>query len=260
MRKITNNIIIPLGLSLLVLLWCNYMNLNIYVKIALCTTVVLAALLILKKTNGRTAARISNAKIKASTQKRYSDFLLFSPSPSRIIQQCFAMSNKAGIIVSDTQLIAAEGSGNTFVLAKFCFGQLKNVDIAELSKAAQRNGCKNAVCYCLGFDSSAVVAANLSPVPITLNDLDKTIELLQLSGVELEMKQNETKQSKKIRTVLAIALHKSRSKYFFWSSIFLAINSLIVPYPIYYLISATALMTLSFYCKLNKKYNIVAKA
>lgn len=259
MKSITNSIILPLGLFFLTLLWCNFVDLNLPLSIFLCLTVSFVSFFVLKRINKKARQREKVSKLKADMHKNFCDYLLFSPSPSKLFQQCYMAKGKSCIVLSDNRLITACENGNTFIELKFVFGAVKNIDIANLSKAAQLNGCKNAICFCIGFDSSAVVAANLSPVPITLNDLEKTIDIIQQSGVEIEIKPQSAKQKKKMSGFLAIALHKSRSKYFFWCSVFLAINSLIVPYALYYLISSSLLMALSMYCKFNKRYNVVAK-
>lgn len=245
LSHISDNIFIYFTLFFITLVWVDYLIHNI--KYSFIISILVPAIILLLFSPLK---KIYNAKqvVKKNTRayaENISNYLLTN-----------RLSDTIPIIL---KLFTLEGA--TFLSYGHFMYKTKDVifafdyntlDSSNIYKILRDRKYDDIIIFCLAHNLPAL-PDNITVTIYNLYDIvDKFKTANNLSAPEIHFKK-PPKYS--LKDIFRIALNKSTSKKYFYSSIVLILTSFFTPYYVYYITISTILMVLSVISRFNKKFN-----
>ena len=150
-------------------------------------------------------------------------------------------------------LIVTKNGQKSYV--SICFSQesLSKDELRSAVISCKRAGCHRLYIFTNKADSSAVATAN-AQVPTSIIDAQNTYTLFEQCEKLPDLPMQ--KPPKKVTFVAQYAFNKRRFGWYFASSLFMLLISIISYFPWYTLAWATVFLALSVYSLVNRRFNV----
>ncbi len=248
LSKISNAIFLIISIFFLFFVWCNY-YLKSFRNSLICSLIVVLAfsatffpLQKIKNKSHRAKSDLSKQKEHFKVQLLYGKYSLVLT----YISQLLDIKNYKKI--SETHLVDLDKNQDIFV--ELGYSALAEETVNNCIKSSI-NSNLNIVCI-----NAIKNLINLKNINLQITTLDTLFDnalaknnILNL-GIYIE-------KSPKLRAkdILCIVLCKEKAKSYFWLGLLLLFYSMFTIYSIYYILSCTALLLLSIYCRFNTRFS-----
>ena len=252
MAKILNSFLCAFGIFFICFAWVYYSLKDDTLALALAVIVALCSAYLIWKTLGKidTGKQIKIAKKKAVAN--FIDFFRFGADNAAIFQEVLRYYHFEIVKQTFDSLIVDKNGKICYVAIDFCHDSLTRDALREAVVSAKRANCNHLYIFTNKVDAASVACAN-THINTTFIDADNTYALFE----QCDKLPSIPKQSapKKASYFAQYAFNKRRFGWYFASSLFMLIISLISYFPWYALAWATIFFALAVYSLINKRYN-----
>ncbi|MDR1093382.1 MAG: hypothetical protein LBL66_04465 [Clostridiales bacterium] len=154
-------------------------------------------------------------------------------------------------------VLAETGAEATLIFTSFRHEPLSPDGLARIYIAAGKYSADKILIFTNGFAPAAADAARRFAKPrVILQNAADTYKFLKTYETfpDVTVKLNPPKNRKKFKVLLAVALAHRNAKGYLFGALFMVFGSFFIRYNLYYLISASAFMTLALLCRVNFKF------
>lgn len=252
MAKILNSFLCAFGIFFICFAWVYFSLKDDVLALALASIVALSsAYLIWKALNQIDIGK----KIKISKKKELANFvnyLRFAPDNASTFEKMLRYYRFEVEQQSFDNLIASKNGQLNYVSINFSHDSLTRDELRNAIVAAKRANCQSLYIFTTKTDVASMTCAN-SYINTIFIDAANTYALFEQCD-KLPAIPNQS-APKKSTFIAQYAFNRRRFGWYFTSSIFMLLISIISYFPWYTLAWATIFFILAVYCLVNKRYN-----
>ena len=252
MAKILNSFLCAFGIFFICFAWVYYSLKDDMLAFALAAIVALCSAYLIWKALGQIDAgnQIKIAKKKAVAS--FVNFLRFNANNAAIFENMLRYYHFEIEKQTYDSLIVSKNGQLCYVAISFAHDSLTRDELREAVVSAKRANCNALYVFTNKVDASSVSNAN-AHLSATFIDAENTYALFEQCD---KLPTVPNKSTPKKATFLAqYAFNRRRFGWYFTSSIFMLLISLISYFPWYALAWATVFFCLAVYSLVNKRYN-----
>ena len=252
MAKILNSFLCAFGIFFICFAWIYYSLKDDALALALAAIVALCSAYLIWKTLGQIDAGKQTKATKKKAVASFVNFLRFNADNAAIFDKMLRYYNFGIEKQTFDSLIVNKNGQISYVAISFAHDSLTRDELREAVISAKRANCNNLYVFTNKVDAASTSCAN-SHINTIFIDADNTYALFeQCDKLPTVPKQSAPKKA----TFLAqYAFNRRRFGWYFTSSLFMLLISLISYFPWYALAWATIFFTLAVYSLVNKRYN-----
>ena len=252
MAKILNSFLCAFAVYFLSFAWIYYSLKDDILALALSAIVALCSWYLIWKAQ---SGIDSGKKIKLAQKNAVSsfvNFLRFGLDNAELFEDMLHYYRFEVEKINYDSLIATKNGQKSYVAINFQHDSLSKDALREAVVSAKRAACQRLYIFTVKADATSVATAN-GQIRTVIIDAQNTYALFEqcdkLPAIPPQ------KAPKKAAFVASFAFNKRRFGWYFGSSLFMLLISLISYFPWYTLAWATVFLVLSVYCLVNKRFN-----
>lgn len=252
MPKFLNNLICSAMIFALSFLWIYYCTKSVFWAVSLALVIALcSAYLIYRIQNKMGQIKHVKAQNKKAVTNLH-DYLKYNDDNANLFAELYRYYHYDITPVDPDCFIAEKDGVSTFILTAYCKDSLSSSDVAQAIVQAKRHKADKLRIYASKTDSVALQNAKLH-FNVEFADLNSTYELFVQAD-----KLPELPEVKPVKSsfVAKYAFCRKRFGWYFASSIFMTLLSLVAYFPYYLLGWATVMLGLALYSMFNTRYNV----
>ena len=252
MPKFLNNLLCSLMIFALSFLWIYFCLKSVAWAVSLGLILALCSAYLIYRIQNKAgqvkAVKQQNKKAAA----KLCDYLKFNDDNASLFADLYGYYHYNVEIVDYDSFIATKNNESTYVTTFYRKDSVNSFDIAESVVKAKRKKISKLLIYAAKIDANALKSAT-QYFDVNFADVNNAYELLA-SADKLPVLPNAkpTKNS----FVAKYAFCRKRFGWYFASSVFMALLSLIAYFPYYLLGWSTVMLVLALYSMFNTRYNV----
>ena len=254
MAKILNSFLCAFGIFLICFAWVYYSLKDDTLAFALAAIVALCSAYLIWMALERidTGKQIKTAKKKALTG--FINFMRFGADNATIFENMLRYYRFDIVKKEFDSLIITKNGQNSYVSINFLHDSISRDELREAVVSAKRANCHNLYIFTTKVDATSAASAD-AHINTIFVDADNTYALFE----QCDKLPTIPKQSapKKVTFLAQYAFNRRRFGWYFTSSLFMLLISLISYFPWYTLAWSTIFFALAVYSLVNKRYNYV---
>lgn len=251
MAKILNTVLCTLIIFLLSFLWIVYCLKDSTIALALSLTVAVASGYLIWRAQ---TERENHKKIKLAERKKltsFSEYLRFGADNEALFSDMLRYYRFEVARVDYDNLTVTKNGTKSYVAIRFGKDTLSSDELFSSVVAAKRANCSKLYVFTNKVDKATLMVAEAQLHTVAV-DIANTYALFEQCD---KLPTMSPKQVKKSSFVAKYAFNRRRFGWYFMSSLFMLVISVISYFPWYTLSWATVSMALALYSLLNKRYN-----
>lgn len=237
-------------------LWVYYCLKSVTWAVALSTIVALSSAYIM----WRMQLKVSSVRTAKAQSKKavanFHDYLKFNDDNSAVFAPLYAYYGYEVTAIDADSFVATKNGISSLVCLRFDEDSLKQTDLQQAVIAAKRKKVDKISIYCAKADSPVRKTAT-AHYDVTFVDISNAYQLLESCG---KLPALPNVKPAKNSFVASYAFCRKRFWWYFGSSIFMTLVSVVAYFPYYTLGWATVMLALALYSLFNTKYNTVQTA
>ncbi|MEG1710833.1 MAG: hypothetical protein RR054_04300 [Clostridia bacterium] len=231
-----------------------YINNNLICFLAAVLIAVAVNSLVVWRLKKRWSIKDEKAQ-KVETQKALSYTLSINNNLVKLFGDVFSADNY-DVTYYKKVFTATKNGKKRLIYPCFVMRPISSLDILEVAAQTQCIDITEVVIFTSAADID--ISSVMKPIHLTLKiyDIASTADFLISHNAMPQLIAFDAMKNMPPQ-FFAAALRRSRSKYYFWSSLFLLLTSFVAFFPVYYIIFGTILFALSLYSRFNVRFNSV---
>lgn len=253
MSKILNNLICTAMLFALSFLWVYYCLKSVVWAVTLAAVIALCAAYIM----WRMQCRLGNIRTAKSQSKKnvlkLADYLKYNDDNSAVFAPLYGYYGYEVSVIDYDSFVVVKNNVKTLVCLRFEEDSLKQTALQQAIVTAKRSKLNKLAIYCAKADAAARKAAS-AHFDVTIIDVGNVYRLLsECDKLPTLPDAKPTKNS----FAASYAFNRKRFGWYFGSSIFMTLVSIVAYFPYYTLGWATVMLALALYSLFNTRYNAI---
>lgn len=255
--KLISTLFRILVIYLVLFVWIRYFSHSFYVSLFLsCVLTFFVDIIIRLLSIQRNKKKISLEKEKKLID-RYNNALMFSDD-NEVLDFFYRLALVSHNAEKKSNFVLVKSKESNIVLFPFItFRSFSCDDLIYILNNLKNVTCNKIVICTNKLDEEAKKVAQKFGNKIQILDKEETYYLLMKEYNTFPDRQIEFVEKEKLsfNSILTLALNKKRTKSYLLTSILLLLSSFVVKYNIYYVVTSSILLVLSFISFCNPKFN-----